>query len=321
MFLVAIPAATRASRGLMPWLTGLGSSGDGAARFRDFLRTGCLPLMNPSSRHVIRPEMASTAPAGGVVFSDQAKVGTPILEGTVEPRPARGRCRDALLCGLGLSLGAGPAVAEVTTTWGSWAQVVAEGDLGFVDPSLQKLRLWLEGQLRWNQDWQHFYQGLARAALGYSFSDRTTVWLGYTFVPTQLQGKPYVGQQELWTGFRYIMPTEFGTFMFRTMFEADFIRGDDPRYRPRQLIRYLRPFEFEQRLSLIVWDEFFVRLNSTPSGGSAGFDQNRAFVGLGWSFTPGVRAELGYMNQYVEDATQTNEVDNNLIMGSLFVNW
>jgi hypothetical protein len=65
----------------------------------------------------------------------------------------------------------------------------------------------------------------------------------------------------------------------------------------------------------------FDRLNSTRSGGTAGFDQNRAFLGLGWSFASGMRAELGYMNQYVEDPKPINETDNNLIMGSLFFNW
>jgi hypothetical protein len=211
--------------------------------------------------------------------------------------------------------------ADVTTSWGSWGQVVGEGGLGFVDPELQNLRLWLEGQMRWNEDWQHWYQGMARAALGYSLSDRATVWLGYTFLPTQIQGRPYIAQQDVWPGFRYVMPTEFGTFMFRTLFETNFIRGDDARFRPRQMIRYMRPFEFEERLSLVVWDEVFVRLNSTRWGGTAGFDQNRAFVGLGWAFTPSLRAELGYMNQYVEDPKLINETDNNLIMGSVFVNW
>jgi len=214
-----------------------------------------------------------------------------------------------------------PAAAEVTTTWGSWAQVVGEGNLGFVDPRLEKFRLWLEGQGRWNEDWQHFYQGVVRAALGYSLSDRATLWVGYNFVPTQLQGRPYFAIQELWPGFRYILPTDFGVFMFRTMLDVNFIRGDDVRFRPRQMFRYLHPFEFDKRFSLVVWDEVFVRVNTTEWGGKAGFDQNRAFVGFGWSFTPELRAELGYMNQYVEDRDLLNETDNNLIMGSLFVGW
>jgi hypothetical protein len=233
----------------------------------------------------------------------------------------RRRAHAAGLAGGLLAAASLPAAAEVTTTWGSWAQVVGEGSFGFVDPRLEKFRLWLEGQGRWNEDWQHFYQGVVRAALGYSLSDRATLWVGYNFVPTQLEGNPYFAQQDVFSGFRYIMPTEFGVFMLRTMLDINFIRGDDVRYRPRQMFRYLRPFAFEERLSLVAWDEFFVRVNSTEWGGKAGFDQNRAFLGFGWSFSPEVRAELGYMNQYVEDRDLLNETDNNLIMGSLFVGW
>lgn len=213
------------------------------------------------------------------------------------------------------------AGADLTADWGSWAQVVAEGNLKFLDPDLENGRLWLEGQSRWDDDWQHWYQGMARAALGYSLSDRTTVWVGYTFLPTQNLGKPYIAQQDLWPAFRYVLPTEFGTFTFRTMFETNFLRGDDPRFRPRQMVRYLRPLGFEPRLSVIAWDEFFVRINSTPWGGQAGFDQNRAFLGFGWSFDPNYRAEIGYLNQYIEDANQRNQTMHHLLMGSLFINF
>ena len=83
----------------------------------------------------------------------------------------------------------------------------------------------------------------------------------------------------------------------------------------------MHPLEFEPRLSLITWDEVFVRANSTPAGGQSGFDQNRAFAGAGWTFNPNFRAELGYMNQYLDDATHTNTTMHHLVMASLFMNW
>ncbi|UZR28023.1 DUF2490 domain-containing protein [Methylococcus mesophilus] len=212
------------------------------------------------------------------------------------------------------------ANAEITANdWGSWGQVVAEGGLGFIDPSLEKGRLWLEGQMRWDNDWQHWYQGMARAALGYSLSDRATLWLGYTYLPTQNVGQPYVAQQDVWPAFRYVLPTDFGTVTFRTMFETNFLRGDQPRYRPRQMLRYMRPFDFEPRLSMIAWDEVFVNINSTYWGGQAGFNQNRGFIGGGWTFDPGFRVELGYMNQYIDSSDHQHQTMHNLIMGSLFV--
>lgn len=206
---------------------------------------------------------------------------------------------------------------------GSWLQVVGEGSLKFIDPSLEKGRIWLEGQSRWNDDWNHWYQGLFRAAVGYSLSDRATVWAGYTYLPTQNVGQPSVQQQDIWPGFRYVLPTDFGTFTYRFLFEANFLprNNGDVRFRPRQMFRFAHPLEAEPRLSLIAWDEVFIRVNSTHSGGQSGFDQNRVFVGVGWNFTPNVRTELGYMNQYLDDANHVNNTLHHLIMGSLFINF
>jgi hypothetical protein len=105
------------------------------------------------------------------------------------------------------------------------------------------------------------------------------------------------------------------------MFETNFLQGEDVRFRPRQMIRFLHPLEFEPRLSLIAWDEFFIRINSTKSGGQSGFDQNRAFAGLGWTFNKSFRAEAGYLNQYLDDATHTNNTMHHLIIGSLYINF
>lgn len=204
---------------------------------------------------------------------------------------------------------------------GSWLQMVGEGSLKIVDPRLEKTRIWLEGQSRFNNNWEHWYQGMARVALGYSLSDRATIWAGYTWLPTQNIGKPYLSQQDVWPGFRYVLPTELGTLTFRTLVETNFVQGDQVRVRPRQMIRFLHPMGFEPKLSMIAWDEVFVRVNDTPWGGQAGFDQNRAFAGLGWTFNPNIRTEVGYMNRYSDDGTHRNNSMNHFIMGSLFINF
>lgn len=198
---------------------------------------------------------------------------------------------------------------------------MGEGSLKILDPGLAKTRIWLEGQARFNNDWDHWYQGMTRVALGYALSDRATVWAGYTWLPTHNLGKPYTSQQDIWPGFRYVMPTDWGTLTFRTLVESSYIRGDQVRVRPRQMVRLLHPMEFEPRLSLIAWDEVFVRLNDTPWGGQSGFDQNRAFAGVGWTFNPNVRTEVGYMNQYTDDATHHNHMLNHYINGSVFINF
>lgn len=204
---------------------------------------------------------------------------------------------------------------------GAWLQAVAEGGTGFIDPSLKNGRLWLEGQSRFDGNWDHWYQGMVRTAVGYSLSERATLWAGYTWLPTQNIGKDYISQQDIWPAFRYTLPTDIGTFMFRTMWETNFLRGNQLRERPRQMIKFTHPLEFEPRLSLIAWDEAFYRVNTTEWGGKSGFDQNRAFAGLGWSFNKNMRTELGYLNQYVENADHSSAIMRHLAMASLFINF
>lgn len=211
--------------------------------------------------------------------------------------------------------------SELAEDTGAWVQAVGEGSLKFIDPSLEKGRIWLEGQARFDNDWGHWYQGMVRTAVGYSLSERATIWAGYTWLPTQNINKPYLSQQDVWPAFRYVLPTDIGTFTFRTMWETNFVVGDQVRERPRQMIKFMHPFEFEPRLSFIAWDEAFYRINTTSWGGKTGFDQNRAFAGIGWSFNKNVRTELGYMNQYLDDANHVNATMRHLGMASVFVNF
>jgi len=223
------------------------------------------------------------------------------------------------------SVGQSLSAAELAEDTGAWGQAVVEGSLKMIDPSLEKGRVWLEGQSRFNGNWDHWYQGMVRTAVGYSLSDRATIWAGYTWLPTQNIGKPYVAQQDLWPAFRYVLPTDFGTVMFRTMWESNFGQGDQVRQRPRLMIRFMHPFDFEKRLSFITWDEAFYRVNTTNWGGKSGFDQNRAFAGLGWSFNSNVRTEVGYMNQYLDMVSaatgKTSLTMHHLAMASMFVSF
>jgi hypothetical protein len=212
---------------------------------------------------------------------------------------------------------------------GSWEQVYVESNLGVVDPSLAKARIWMEAQSRTDNNFTNEYQGLARVGLGYSVTDRATIWGGYTYLPTDniTAATPHAkfkGQQDAFSAFRYVIPTSFGTLSFRTMFEANFLpyNNNEVRYRPRQMVKYMHPMEFEPRLSVIGWDEFFLRANTTTTGGQSGFDQNRAFAGLGWTFNKNFRAEGGYMNQYLEGYNyNATAVMHHLVMASLFVNF
>jgi hypothetical protein len=162
---------------------------------------------------------------------------------------------------------------------------------------------------------------MVRTAVGYSLSERATIWAGYTWLPTHLACMDYISQLDLWPAFGYVLPTDIGTSMFRTMWETNFLQRDKLRERPRQMIKFTHPFSFEPSLSLIAWDEAFYRVNTTDHDEQAGFDQNRTFLGLAWSFNKSIRTELGYLNQYVDDANHEKQTMRHLGKASVFISF
>lgn len=78
------------------------------------------------------------------------------------------------------------ANAHASEDWHTWGAIVATGDLGGAD---SKLRYWLEGQGRFNDDSSRFNQGILRGALGLDVAPRATVWAGYAFIPTDPQNR------------------------------------------------------------------------------------------------------------------------------------
>lgn len=208
-----------------------------------------------------------------------------------------------LLMAISGPLTAAPPPEGIKQSAGFWTQAVGEGNLSSLDERLSTVRLWIESQGRFNNsnpmENMNFYQGMIRSAVGYAVTDRLTVWAGYTYLPTENYGQRYVGEQDAWPAIRYIFPTRIGTVTLREMVEMRFTRGDAPGIRPRTLIKLLHPFEFEPRLGLVLWDEFFFNANNVannPNGGYSGFNQNRAFAGISWIVNENARLEFGYMN-------------------------
>jgi hypothetical protein len=67
----------------------------------------------------------------------------------------------------------------------------------------------------------------------------------------------------------------------------------------RRQFRVSHPLRLVPPLSGIVSEEIILNLNATDYGARPGIDQNRAFAGLGWDWSPVNRSEIGYMHQLV----------------------
>lgn len=153
---------------------------------------------------------------------------------------------------------------------------------------------WLDLHARRRADGTLF---IVRPAVGYAFSKAIAAHVGYASIPLVLDDddtrtEHRAWQQAVWT------PAVSDTIkvQVRPRFEQRFRPDDDAvAYRARLFVRgQIAPTAHS--FQLVVTDEVFVGLNDTESV-KAGFDQNRAFFGIGADTAlKGVRVEAGYLN-------------------------
>lgn len=230
-----------------------------------------------------------------------------------------------LLLGLGCVFSATTA-ADSNSDYQTWTNITATGSLGFINPHLKRYRYWLEGQGRFGNDSSRVSQGIVRAGLGYRFvdteNDKMSFWLGYAYVPTD---EPFtqasfdehrIWQQLLWNG-KY----SFGLVTSRSRLEQRYLpTGSDVGWRYRQLLKVEMPMSFAPSFNWVLADEYFVNINDTDWGASDGFDQNRAFAGVGYNFDSHIKTEVGYMNQYIRKLAGPDLVDH-ILSVNLFLDY
>ncbi|MCX7898625.1 MAG: DUF2490 domain-containing protein [Methylocystis sp.] len=207
-----------------------------------------------------------------------------------------------------------------------WENVTANVKLGVIAPGLDKWRLWIEGQGRFREDATAADQALARGGVGYQLDARTSLWLGYAHVWTFPRGAVTNHENRIWQQVLLTDKAWFGDWSSRTRLEQRFIDGVSPaEWRLREFVRFSAPIDGTP-LSLVVWDEVFLRLNSTTPSARFGFDQNRAFAGFAYKFGEPMRVEIGYMNQLIQSRSVTrtsqrfNERMNHIFSVSMFLN-
>jgi hypothetical protein len=191
--------------------------------------------------------------------------------------------------------------AQQTEDVGIWLGGFANGTL---PPSLNNdqgsWRLWMDVQVRFGDDASRFSQGVLRPGIGYTLGRGWTVWGGYAYIRTD---PPYststttehrIWEQAIWGG--ALGATALSS---RTRLEQRFVStGSDTGWRVRQFVKVVRPVNSRTIWSAVVSDEYFLNLNSTDFGATAGPDRNRFFVGPSVSLRKGVFVEIGYLNQY-----------------------
>ena len=216
----------------------------------------------------------------------------------------------------------GSAFAQPSEDFQTWGNITAIGSLDFLNPKFKNFKYWLEGQGRFGLNTSTFSQGMVRAGLGYKLNEQSSIWLGYAWVTTD---EPFTttafDEHRIWEQFLWSDKFSFGTLTSRSRLEQRFIpTGSDVGWRFRQMFKASIPMPFAPDFSFVASDEYFVNLNKTNYGADDGFDQNRAFAGIGYNFNKNIKTEVGYMNQYIRKPIGPDRMDN-ILSVNLYLNY
>lgn len=164
---------------------------------------------------------------------------------------------------------------------------------------------------------------LVRPGIGYALTDRSTVFVGYAHVTNYPPIGGLVQENRIWQQYQWSGPTPLGAFTTRSRLEERWQEnGSDTGARFRELLKFNWPFSFHPAASFVLQDEMFVHLVSTdwaPPTAKRGFDQNRAFAGIGYRWNSNVVTEFGYMNQYIN--TTTTDRMNHIVSLNVFLDF
>ncbi len=203
----------------------------------------------------------------------------------------------------------------------------------------KKWGLHLEAQLRRSDGISKGQQLLLRPGINYHFAPAAFASLGYGFVETYPYGefasKSSFPEHRLWEQMQFKQMTNRLEWVNRLRLEqrwvqSPMLQGDD--YKPgpsvytnrmRLLNRLSVPLNHktiaEHTVYVSAYDELFVNFGKKVAANV--FDQNRAYLALGYRFPRIGRLEAGYMFQKIFKPDGIKVEDNHTLMLSLISNF
>jgi hypothetical protein len=220
------------------------------------------------------------------------------------------RTAKAVFAALAASLAAPACAAEEDTQL--WSAATAMVDVQRAEGQAP-LVVMADVQYRYFDNASRLGQNQVRASLGIRVNKTTVLSQGYVYTRTSPvpgvvthEHRPF--QQAM---FRIAGNGKGPTLIGRTRLEERFLEGSgDMALRARQMVRANVPLG--GGFVGIGTGELFVNFNSADWGPHAGFDQFRAFGGIGVPVTRGLWIEAGYMNQYVARHQRADRMNHNI---------
>jgi hypothetical protein len=188
----------------------------------------------------------------------------------------------------------------------------------------------LEAQIRRHDVVTKWQQLLLRPGVNYQASKAVLLTAGYAFVRSSTYSEfavpaPATPEHRLWQQAWIRYRTGRTNWSTRLRFENRFLGTPDLRTRATTY-RFENRFRAWQQIKVplsqnryfTAYDEFWVYVK--PYQSKSVFDQNRAYVALGFDLKPSLRLEVGYMNQVILVRSGSRLEHNHTIMVSLFSN-
>lgn len=182
-------------------------------------------------------------------------------------------------------------------------------------------------QVRTEDDWDQVKNLLVRPGITYYINKNSNATLGYLFTQTNLPSDILVGaaplkntltEHRIWQQYIYNhQPWKGAALSHRFRLEQRFIeRPTDHLFsqRFRYFFRLVQPLQkqegaFTKGVFAAIQNETFFNIQNKEKLNGKVFDQNRAYLAMGYRFSKKADIELGYLNQAIKGSAQ-NTVNN-----------
>jgi hypothetical protein len=184
---------------------------------------------------------------------------------------------------------------------------------------------------RSTHQWEHFGTYIIRPGINYHINKKMIATVGYAYVAHRrtIDGvNGYTPEHRIWEQFIFSQPVAFTTLQHRLRLEqrfiarpelksgeissGDYMYANRLRYFFRDVIPFSGQKQFAKGVFASVQNEIFVNLGDKSNVNGKFFDQNRAYISVGYRFVKSFDAEIGYMNQYVS-GKGSSYVNNNIL--------
>ncbi|MBO9153331.1 DUF2490 domain-containing protein [Chitinophaga sp. GCM10012297] len=195
-----------------------------------------------------------------------------------------------------------------------------------------KFGVHLDAQARSSDKWESLQTYIVRPGLNYHVRKNMIITAGYALVSNRFMQTDHFAEHRIWEQFIINHPVGFVPLQHRFRVEQRFIGnmvydpsdvkwkkdGHNTAHRFRYFLRGIIPFSGERSFSKGMFgalqNELFLNFGDKSAVNGKTFDQNRAYVAVGYRFSAKFDLEAGYLNQYI---TQRNDNFTNVHVAQL----